>query len=148
MGGKSTFLRQNALIIFLTHIGSFVPAREATIPLTDRIFSRVGASDNLFSGQSTFMVEMQETAYILNAATEKSFIIIDEIGRGTSTYDGMSLAWGILKYLHDKVKAKTLFATHYHELIDTSEKLVGVKNFSVAVGENEENLVFLRKIIP
>jgi DNA mismatch repair protein MutS len=93
MGGKSTFLRQNALMILLAHIGSFVPAREAIIPLTDRIFSRVGASDNLFSGQSTFMVEMQETAYILNAATEKSFIIIDEIGRGTSTYDGMSLAW-------------------------------------------------------
>ena len=148
MWGKSTFLRQNALIVLLAHIGSFVPAREARIPLTDRIFSRVGASDNLFSGQSTFMVEMQETAYILNNATSKSFIIIDEIGRWTSTFDGMSLAWGVLKYLHDTIQAPTLFATHYHELIDASYDLPWVKNFSVAVGENEENLVFLRKIIP
>lgn len=148
MWGKSTFLRQNALIILMAHIGSFVPAREALIPLTDKIFSRVGASDNLFSGQSTFMVEMQETAYILNNATSKSFVIIDEIGRGTSTFDGMSLAWWVLKYLHDTIKAKTLFATHYHELIDASQKLSWVKNFSVAVWENEENLVFLRKIIP
>jgi DNA mismatch repair protein MutS len=148
MWGKSTFLRQNALIVLLAHIGSFVPAREARIPLTDRIFSRVGASDNLFSGQSTFMVEMQETAYILNNATSNSFIIIDEIGRWTSTFDGMSLAWGVLKYLHDTIQAPTLFATHYHELIDASYDLPWVKNFSVAVGENEENLVFLRKIIP
>lgn len=148
MWGKSTFLRQNALIVLMAHIGSFVPAREARIPLTDRIFSRVGASDNLFSGQSTFMVEMQETAYILNHATRNSFIIIDEIGRGTSTFDGMSLAWWVLKYLHDFVKAPTLFATHYHELIDESQNLPWVRNFSVAVGENEENLVFLRKIIP
>lgn len=148
MWGKSTFLRQNALIVLLAHIGSFVPAREARIPLTDKIFSRVGASDNLFSGQSTFMVEMQETAYILNNATSKSFIIIDEIGRWTSTFDGMSLAWGVLKYLHGTIQAPTLFATHYHELIDASYDLPWVKNFSVAVGENEENLVFLRKIIP
>jgi DNA mismatch repair protein MutS len=148
MGGKSTFLRQNALIILMAHIGSFVPAREAQIPLTDRIMSRVGASDNLYAGQSTFMVEMQEVAYILNNATKKSFVIIDEVGRGTSTYDGMSLAWAILKHLHDHIKAPTLFATHYHELIDESQNLAWVKNFSVAVWENEENLVFLRKIIP
>ncbi|QFR39461.1 DNA mismatch repair protein MutS [Candidatus Gracilibacteria bacterium 28_42_T64] len=148
MGGKSTFLRQNALIVLLAHIGSFVPAEKAKIPLTDRIFSRVGASDNLFLGQSTFMVEMQEVANILHNSTSKSFVIIDEVGRGTSTYDGMSLAWAILKENHDKIKARTLFATHYHELIDESKKLKGVKSFSVAVGESEENLVFLRKIIP
>ncbi|NVP17570.1 DNA mismatch repair protein MutS [Candidatus Gracilibacteria bacterium] len=148
MGGKSTFLRQNALIILLSHIGSFVPARSAFIPLTDKIFSRVGAQDNLFLGQSTFMVEMQEVANILHNSTKNSFVIIDEVGRGTSTYDGMSLAWAILKENHDNIKAKTLFATHYHELIDESKNLNGVSNFSVAVGENEENLVFLRKIIP
>ncbi|MDD2870809.1 MAG: DNA mismatch repair protein MutS [Candidatus Gracilibacteria bacterium] len=148
MGGKSTFLRQNALILLMAHIGSFVPARKAIIPLTDRVFSRIGANDNLFLGQSTFMVEMQEVANILNNSTKNSFVIIDEVGRGTSTYDGMSLAWAILRENHDKIKAKTLFATHYHELIDESKKLTGVENFSVAVGENEDNLVFLRKIIP
>jgi DNA mismatch repair protein MutS len=148
MWGKSTFLRQNALIVLMAHIWSFVPASEATIPLTDRIFSRVWASDNLFLWQSTFMVEMQEVANILNNSTEKSFVIIDEVWRGTSTYDGMSLAWAILKENHDKIKARTLFATHYHELIDESKQLKGVDNFSVAVWENEENLVFLRKIIP
>ncbi|NUJ98190.1 DNA mismatch repair protein MutS [Candidatus Gracilibacteria bacterium] len=148
MGGKSTFLRQNALIILLAHMGSFVPAKTASIPLTDKIFSRIGASDNLALGQSTFMVEMQEVANILNNSTKKSFVIIDEIGRGTSTYDGMSLAWAILKYNHDSIGAKTLFATHYHELVDESKILSGVKNFSIAVGENDENLIFLRKIIP
>ncbi|MFK7780442.1 MAG: DNA mismatch repair protein MutS [Candidatus Gracilibacteria bacterium] len=148
MGGKSTFLRQNALIVLLAHMGSFVPAKKAIIPITDKIFSRIGANDNLFLGQSTFMVEMQEIANILNNSTKKSFVIIDEVGRGTSTYDGMSLAWAILKENHDNIKAKTLFATHYHELIDESKNLSGVANFSVAVGENEENLVFLRKIIP
>lgn len=148
MGWKSTFLRQNALIILMAHMGSFVPAREANIPLTDKIFSRIGASDNLALGQSTFMVEMQEIAYILHNSTDKSFVIIDEVGRGTSTYDGMSLAWAILKYNHDVIKAKTLFATHYHELIDEAKTLPWVKNFSVAVGENDENLIFLRKIVP
>lgn len=148
MWGKSTFLRQNALIILMAHIGSFVPATEAQIPLTDRIFSRVWASDNLFLWQSTFMVEMQEVANILHNSTDKSFVIIDEVWRWTSTYDWMSLAWAILKENHDKIKARTLFATHYHELIDESKKLKWVKNFSVAVWENEENLVFLRKIIP
>lgn len=148
MWWKSTFLRQNALIILMAHIGSFVPARSANIPLTDKIFSRVGASDNLFLWQSTFMVEMQEVAHILNNSTKKSFVIMDEIGRGTATYDGMSLAWAILKYNHQKIQAKTLFATHYHELIDEASVLSWVKNFSVAVWENEENLVFLRKVIP
>lgn len=147
MGWKSTFLRQNALIVLMSHIWSFVPARNAIIPITDKIFSRVGATDNLFLGQSTFMVEMQEMANILNNSTENSFVIIDEIWRGTSTYDGMSLAWAILKHNHDETKAKTLFATHYHELIDDSKQLPGVDNFSVAVWENEENLIFLRKIV-
>ena len=148
MGWKSTFLRQNALIVLLTHIGSFVPAKKAIIPITDKIFSRIWANDNLFLGQSTFMVEMQEVANILNNSTENSFVIIDEVWRGTSTYDWMSLAWAILKENHDKIKSKTLFATHYHELIDESKNLKWVENFSVAVWENEENLVFLRKIIP
>ena len=148
MWGKSTFLRQNSLILLLAHIGSFVPAKSASIPLTDRLFSRVWASDNLFLGQSTFMVEMQEVAYILNNATKKSFVIIDEVGRGTSTYDGMSLAWAILKENHDVIGAKTLFSTHYHEICEESKILDWVQNFSVAVWENEENIVFLRKIVP
>lgn len=148
MWWKSTFLRQNALILLMAHIGSYVPAFKAVIPLTDKIFSRVWASDNLYLGQSTFMVEMQEMANILNNSTKNSFVIIDEIGRGTSTYDGMSLAWAILKENHENIKAKTLFATHYHELVDESKSLKWVKNFSVAVGENEDNIVFLRKIVP
>ncbi|MDQ7023672.1 MAG: hypothetical protein Q9M97_09350 [Candidatus Gracilibacteria bacterium] len=148
MGGKSTFLRQNALIILMSHIGSFIPANESEIPLIDKLFSRVGATDNLYLGQSTFMVEMQEVANILNNSTKESFVIIDEVGRGTSTFDGMSLAWAILKENHDNIKAKTLFSTHYHELIDESHKLRGVDNYSVAVGENNDKLIFLRKIIP
>jgi len=148
MWWKSTFLRQNALILLMWHIWSFVPATSATIPLTDKIFSRVWATDNLYLWQSTFMVEMQEIANILNNSTHNSFVIIDEIWRGTSTYDGMSLAWAILKHNHDKIKSKTLFATHYHELIDESIHLKWVSNYSVAVWQNEENLVFLRKIIP
>ena len=147
MWGKSTFLRQNALIILMTHIWSFVPAEYAKIPLTDKIFSRVWANDNLFLWQSTFMVEMQEVANILNNSTKNSFVIIDEVGRWTSTYDGMSLAWAILKHNHDKIKAKTLFATHYHELVEESKKLNWVENFSVAVWEDWDTLVFLRKII-
>lgn len=148
MWGKSTYLRQNALIILMAHMGSFVPAKSAKIPLTDKIFSRVWASDNLYESTSTFMVEMQEVANILNNSTQKSFVIIDEVGRGTSTYDGMSLAWAILKENHDKIQAKTLFATHYHELVDESKKLTWVGNFSVAIAENDENIVFLRKIVP
>lgn len=148
MWWKSTYLRQNALIILLAHMWSFVPAKEAKIPITDKIFSRVWASDNLVLWSSTFMVEMQEVANILNNSTKKSFVIIDEVWRWTSTYDGMSLAWAILKENHDKIKAKTLFATHYHELVDESKKLNWVSNFSVAVSENDDNIVFLRKIIP
>ncbi len=148
MWGKSTFLRQNALIILLAHIWSFIPASKAEIPLTDKLFSRVWATDNLYLWQSTFMVEMQEVANILNNSTKNSFVIIDEVGRWTSTFDWMSLAWAILKENHDNIKAKTLFATHYHELIDESKSLKWVANFSVAVWENDENLIFLRKIIP
>ncbi len=148
MWWKSTYLRQNALIILLAHLWSFVPAEKAKIPLTDKIFSRVWASDNLFVWSSTFMVEMQEVANILNNSTKKSFVIIDEVGRWTSTYDGMSLAWSILKENHDKIQAKTLFATHYHELVDESKKLSWVSNFSVSIAENEDNIVFLRKIVP
>ena len=147
MWWKSTFLRQNALILLLAHIWSFVPAKQAELPLSDKIFSRVWAQDNLYLWQSTFMVEMQEVANILNNSTKNSFVIIDEVWRWTSTYDGMSIAWAILKEIHDSIQAKTLFATHYHELIDESNNLSGVKNFSVAVWEDGENLVFLRKII-
>ncbi len=148
MWWKSTFLRQNALIIVLSHIWSFIPATSWYIPLTDKLFSRVWATDNLYLWQSTFMVEMQEVANILNNSTKNSFVIIDEVGRWTSTFDWISLAWSILKENHDNIKAKTLFATHYHELIEESKQLKWVANFSVAVWENEENLIFLRKIIP
>lgn len=148
MWGKSTYLRQNALLILMSHMWLNIPAKNAIIPQVDGVFSRVWAGDNLFLGQSTFMVEMQEIAYILNHATQRSFVIIDEIGRGTSTYDGMSLAWSILKYIHDTLKAKTLFATHYHEITDHASELTKVSNYSVAVSENSENIVFLRKIIP
>lgn len=147
MWWKSTFLRQNTLIIIMAHIWSFVPAKSASIPLTDKIFSRIWANDNLYYWQSTFMVEMQEIANILNNSTKNSFVIIDEVGRWTSTYDWMSLAWAILKENHDKIKAKTLFATHFHELIDESKKLDWTMNFSVAVWENDENLIFLRKVV-
>lgn len=148
MWWKSTFLRQNALIIILAHIWYDIPASSAQIGLVDKIFSRVWAWDNIFLGQSTFMVEMQEMSFILRSATKNSFIIIDEIWRGTSTLDGMSLAWAILEYIHNTLKAKCIFATHYHELIDHSETLKAAKNFSVAVGENTSSIVFLRKVIP
>jgi len=148
MGGKSTYLRQVALIVLMAHIGSFVPARSAEICLVDRIFTRVGASDNLVRGQSTFMVEMQEAAHILENATERSLIILDEIGRGTSTYDGMSIAWAITEYIHDNIQAKTLFATHYHELISLTDKLANAANYCVAVKENEEEgVVFLYTVM-
>jgi DNA mismatch repair protein MutS len=148
MAGKSTYIRQVALITLLAHIGSFVPAREATIGLTDRIFARVGASDELSRGQSTFMVEMTETARILNTATATSLVILDEIGRGTSTYDGISLAWAIVEHLHDSVGCRTLFATHYHELTDLAQTLPGVRNYNVAVKEWQDQVVFLHKIVP
>lgn len=147
MGGKSTYLRQVALICLMAQIGSFVPAEAAVLSVTDRIFTRVGASDNLARGQSTFMVEMQETANILNNATANSLIILDEIGRGTSTYDGVSIAWAILEYVHDVIAAKTLFATHYHELISVSNNLSKSKNYSVQVREAaNEGVTFLYKI--
>lgn len=146
MGGKSTYLRQAALIVLMAHLGSFVPAASAQIPLTDRIFTRVGASDNLVHGQSTFMVEMQETARILHYATPRSLIILDEIGRGTSTYDGVSLAWSILEYIHNVVGAKTLFATHYHELISVADTLPYARNMSVAIKEEKGTIVFLYRV--
>ncbi|HEV2969346.1 MAG TPA: DNA mismatch repair protein MutS [Pirellulales bacterium] len=147
MAGKSTYIRQVALLALLAQIGSFVPAREAVIGVADRIFARVGASDELTRGQSTFMVEMTETARILNMATDRSLVILDEIGRGTSTYDGVSLAWAVVEYLHDRIGCRTLFATHYHELTDLARTLADVRNLNVAVREWEEQLVFLHKII-
>jgi DNA mismatch repair protein MutS len=147
MAGKSTYIRQVALLVLLAHTGSFVPAAEARIDLVDRIFTRIGASDDLARGQSTFMVEMSETANILNNATARSLIILDEIGRGTSTFDGLSLAWSIIEHLHNRVGAKTLFATHYHELTELAGRLPRVRNFNVAVREWNEQIVFLRKIV-
>lgn len=149
MAGKSTYLRQVALIMLMAQIGSFVPAAEATIGLTDRIFTRVGASDNLAGGQSTFMVEMVETANILQNATPRSLILLDEIGRGTSTYDGLSIAWAIAEYIHDcaRLGARTLFATHYHEMTQLEPQRIGIKNYRVAVQECDGDVVFLRKIV-
>ena len=147
MAGKSTYIRQVALLTLLAHTGSFVPAAEARIDLVDRIFTRIGASDDLSRGQSTFMVEMTETANILNNATARSLIVLDEIGRGTSTFDGLSLAWSIVEFLHNQVGAKTLFATHYHELTELSARLPRIKNFNVAVREWHDQIVFLRKIV-
>lgn len=148
MAGKSTYIRQAALITLMAQLGSFVPAKRATIGVADRIFARVGASDELSRGQSTFMVEMTETARILNTATPKSLVILDEIGRGTSTYDGISLAWAIVEHLHDAVGCRTLFATHYHELTDLAQSLAGVRNLNVAVKEWQDHVVFLHKIVP
>ena len=150
MAGKSTYMRQVALITLMAHMGSFVPAREASICLVDGVYTRVGASDDLATGQSTFMVEMSEMAYILRNATSKSLVILDEIGRGTSTFDGLAIAWAAVEYLCDQKKsgAKTLFATHYHELSELEGHLEGVKNFCVSVKEHGEEVIFLRKIIP
>ena len=149
MAGKSTYMRQVALITLMAQVGSFVPAQEAEIGVVDKIFTRVGASDDLSMGQSTFMVEMMEVASILKEATDKSLVILDEIGRGTSTYDGLSIAWAVAEYIADKTKcgAKTLFATHYHELIELADKIEGVKNYSIAVKEKGEDIIFLRKIV-
>jgi DNA mismatch repair protein MutS len=147
MAGKSTYIRQVALITLMAQMGSFVPAGRATIGIADRIFARVGASDELSRGQSTFMVEMTETARILNNATAHSLVILDEIGRGTSTYDGVSLAWAIIEHAHDRIGCRTLFATHYHELTDLESSLPSVKNLNVAVKEWEENIAFLHKIV-
>ncbi len=147
MAGKSTFIRQVALITLMAHTGCFVPATKARIDIVDRIFTRIGASDDLSRGQSTFMVEMSETANILNNATSKSLVILDEVGRGTSTFDGLSLAWSIVEHLHNQVGAKTLFATHYHELTELAGRLPRVRNFNVAVREWNDQIIFLRKIV-
>jgi DNA mismatch repair protein MutS len=147
MAGKSTYIRQIALLVLMAQIGSFVPARSAEIGLADRIFTRVGANDDLSKGQSTFMVEMNETANITNNATGRSLVILDEIGRGTSTFDGLSIAWSVAEYLHDTVKARTLFATHYHELTELEMTRAGVRNYNVAVREWNDQIIFLRKII-
>ena len=149
MAGKSTYMRQVALITLMAQIGSFIPASYAKIGVVDKIFTRVGASDDLSMGQSTFMVEMMEVATILKEATKKSLVILDEIGRGTSTYDGLSIAWAVAEFISNKEKcgAKTLFATHYHELTELEEKLEGVKNYSIAVKEKGEDIIFLRKIV-
>jgi DNA mismatch repair protein MutS len=148
MGGKSTYLRQAALIAIMAQMGSFVPAAKAELPIFDRVFTRIGASDNLARGRSTFMVEMTETAVILNTATENSLIILDEIGRGTATYDGLALAWSVIEHIHSNVGAYTLFATHYHELTELEERLEGVRNLHVSVKESGDQIIFLRKVEP
>jgi len=150
MSGKSTYLRQTALIVLMAQLGSFVPAESAQIGLVDRIFTRIGAQDEIHAGQSTFMVEMIEAANILHHATERSLLILDEIGRGTSTYDGVSIAWAMVEYIHNhpQLRAKTLFATHYHELTQLADLLPSVRNFNVAVSEANNKVVFLHKIVP
>lgn len=147
MAGKSTYMRQTAIIAIMAHLGSFVPAKSAQIPLIDRVFTRVGASDNLISDQSTFMVEMIEVASILQNASKSSLLILDEVGRGTSTYDGLSIAWAVIEYLTEKIGAKTMFATHYHELTELESRLNGVKNYKISVREINGGIVFLRKIL-
>ena len=148
MAGKSTYLRQVALLTLMAQIGSYLPVASAEIGLVDRIFTRIGASDDIARGQSTFMVEMNETSVILNNATERSLVILDEIGRGTSTFDGLSIAWSVAEYLHDHIGARALFATHYHELTALSKSRKGVQNYNVAVKEWNQQIIFLRKIIP
>ncbi len=149
MSGKSALLRQTALITLMAHMGSFVPADSAKIPITDKIFTRVGASDNLSGGESTFMVEMNETASIINNISPSSLVLLDEIGRGTSTYDGISIAWSIVEYLHESPGApKTLFATHYHELNELENKLPRVKNYHITNKEVGNKIIFLRKLAP
>jgi DNA mismatch repair protein MutS len=147
MAGKSTYIRHVALITLLAQVGSYVPARSATIGIVDRLFTRIGASDELHSGQSTFMVEMTETANILNNATDRSLVILDEIGRGTSTLDGLSLAWAIAEHIASDVRCRALFATHYHELTDLAQRFHGVKNLNVAVREWEDQVIFLHRIV-
>jgi DNA mismatch repair protein MutS len=148
MAGKSTYMRQVAQIVLLAQAGSFVPAKAATIGLCDRVFTRVGAADNLSRGDSTFMVEMRETASILGKATRRSLVILDEVGRGTSTFDGVSIAWAVAEHLHDAIGARTLFATHYHELVALADTRPRVRNVSVAVREHKGEIVFLRTVVP
>ena len=147
MSGKSSYLRQVGLIVFLAHVGSFVPATSAEVPLTDRIFTRVGAQDNIVAGESTFLVEMQESANILNNATRKSLILLDEVGRGTATFDGISIAWAIAEYLHEVIGAKTIFATHYHELTALATQFSRVKNLQVEVREVGDEIVFTHRVV-
>jgi DNA mismatch repair protein MutS len=148
MGGKSTVLRQTAIVCILAQMGSFVPAEKAKLPLLDRVWTRVGASDDLASGRSTFMVEMTETAAILHNATSRSLVLLDEIGRGTATFDGLSIAWAVAEYLHDSAEhaAKTLFATHYHELTELAERLPGAQNYQITATEREGEVVFLHRL--
>jgi DNA mismatch repair protein MutS len=148
MAGKSTILRQIGLCVVLAQIGSFVPAAEASVGAVDRLFTRVGASDNLAGGQSTFMVEMSETSAILHNATPRSLVLLDEIGRGTSTYDGVAIAWAVTEHLHDRVGCKTMFATHYHELMQLPERLQHARNYNVAVRETGDTVVFLHRLEP
>jgi DNA mismatch repair protein MutS len=148
MAGKSTILRQVGLVVLMAQIGSFVPASRATVGLVDRLFTRVGASDNLTRGQSTFMVEMAETSAILHTATARSLVLLAEIGRGTSTYDGVSIAWAVSEHLHDAVGCKTVFATHYHELVQLADELPAVRNFNVAVREVGDQILFLHRLQP
>ncbi len=149
MSGKSALLRQTALIVLMAQMGSFVPAQAADLGIIDKVFTRVGASDNISSGESTFMVEMNETASILNNISERSLILLDEIGRGTSTYDGISIAWAIAEFLHQSaLKPKTLFATHYHELNEMSKSMERIKNFNVSIKETKDTILFLRKLVP
>ncbi|MFL2831014.1 MAG: DNA mismatch repair protein MutS [Candidatus Puniceispirillales bacterium] len=147
MAGKSTYLRQNALIVIMAQAGLFVPAKKANIGVFDKIFSRVGASDDLAKGQSTFMIEMIETSLILNTATDKSLVILDEIGRGTSTFDGLAIAWSVLDYLHDKIKPRTLFATHYHELTSLKENLENLSCHKMSIKEWDDSIIFMHKIM-
>lgn len=146
MSGKSTYLRQTALIVIMAQIGSFVPAQSANLSIVDKVFTRIGASDNIIHGDSTFMVEMKEMANILNNASSSSLLLLDEVGRGTSTYDGLSIAWSIIEYISKNIKAKTLFATHYQELTILNEKLPNVENFSIQVDEDNNGIVFLYQI--
>jgi DNA mismatch repair protein MutS len=149
MAGKSTYLRQAALIVIMAQIGSFVPAKEAKIGIIDKIFTRIGASDDLSRGVSTFLAEMNETANILNNATSRSLVILDEVGRGTATYDGLAIAWAVVEYLHTNptLHPKTLFATHYHELTDIANFLPRVKNYNFTVKEHQDEIIFLRKLV-
>jgi DNA mismatch repair protein MutS len=148
MSGKSSYLRQAGLIVLLAQIGSFVPAKKASIGIVDRIYTRVGASDNIASGESTFLVEMHEAANIVNTATPKSLILLDEVGRGTSTFDGISIAWALTEYIHNRIGAKTLFATHYHELNELAELFPRIKNLKVDVREYGDKVIFLHKVTP
>ena len=148
MGGKSTYLRQAALIVLMAQMGSFVPAAQARLPITDRIFTRIGASDNLARGRSTFLVEMSEVAAILNTTTPASLVILDEVGRGTATFDGLSIAWAVVEALHAGARPRTLFATHYHELTELELLLPGVRNVHVSVRESGSEIIFLRRVEP